>query len=268
MKVNAVNNIKAEIKMEYNDDGKYKVKLVSVLNGTGYDARSRHFVVTFETTPSFSESGSVEYSQLNPIHTPGGIQIYKYTPSRTFQIGAKLYSRTQDEVRHNMQIVQLLRSWRMPFFGKRSATQQNNMNVANAPSTDSIPDLSFSLDATETNESLTQALQNSEYSSTKNSQNKGLELLGAPPEVLYLYAYSNAFSNRESSWVNINKVPVVITNLEITYPDDVQYFPSALGNEPFPMRLDINISLAETHSPQEYESFSLTDYKLGELEYF
>jgi hypothetical protein len=109
---------------------------------------------------------------------------------------------------------------------------------------------------------------------------EGIELLGAPPDVLYLYAYSTSDNNsRQVNYgVNINRVPVVLTGLEISYPNDVDYLPTfsnistglygvAYDNtsEPFPIKMDVTISLAETHSPREYENFSLALYKQGKL---
>ena len=94
--------------------------------------------------------------------------------------------------------------------------------------------------------------------------------------MLYLYAYSSRANNasvegRAAKYgVNINKVPVVITSLGITYPDDVDYIPTysngdARKSEPFPTKLDVTISLTETHSPREYETFDLVKYKKGQL---
>jgi hypothetical protein len=109
---------------------------------------------------------------------------------------------------------------------------------------------------------------------------EGIELLGAPPDVLYLYAYSTGANDARNVnyGVNINRVPVVLTGLEISYPNDVDYLPTfsntstglygvAYDNtsEPFPIKMDVTISLAETHSPREYENFSLSLYKQGKL---
>lgn len=104
----------------------------------------------------------------------------------------------------------------------------------------------------------------------------GTELLGAPPDVLYLYAYSSSRNDGNASGrpsiygVNINRIPVVMTSLNITYPDDVDYIPTYSNDdpsisEPFPIRIDVDITLAETHSPREYEKFDLIKYKRGVL---
>jgi hypothetical protein len=83
--------------------------------------------------------------------------------------------------------------------------------------------------------------------------------LGAPPAVLLLSAYTKG-----RPVTNINRIPVVIQNLSINYPTDVDYIPSIDG-EPFPTIMSISISLTEAHSPVEYESFNLSQFKTGTL---
>lgn len=94
----------------------------------------------------------------------------------------------------------------------------------------------------------------------------GKRFLGAPPEVLYLTAYSDSVNTSGSlnKVSNITRVPVVITNLTITYPNDVDYIPTTSG-EPFPIIMSISLSLVETHSPKEYELFDLFKYRKGLL---
>ena len=104
--------------------------------------------------------------------------------------------------------------------------------------------------------------------------NDGVQLRGAPPDVLYLYAYSTSANNMRGMGprVNINRVPVVVTGLEITWPNDVDYIPiydpeegPSAYTEPFPRKMDISVSLTETHSPAEFEQFDLAAFKNGDL---
>jgi hypothetical protein len=221
--------------------------------------------VSFDVTPAFSESGSVDYSAITPIHMPGGIQVYKKTNSRTFTIGAKLISRTVAEATQNLVYLQTLRAWRMPYFGSRSSSRNRTQPQQSS----------------DTDQRVTEAQR------TKNAQARinaaKVELLGAPPPVLYLYAYSTSDNSGDKNGrsqslygVNINRVPVVLTELSIVYPEDVDYLPTfnkvANGSpivdknsEPFPVKMDVNITLVETHSPAEYEKFSLQKYKMGQL---
>lgn len=208
----------------------YKVKLVSVV-----DPRSR---VIFEATPTFTENRSVSYTPVTPVHMPGSIQVYKNTAARAFNVGAKLISRTREDATRNMRTLQLLRGWTMPYFGASGGqTGSEQVEMERQFAAGGI-DLSLSASS----------------------------LLGAPPDVLYLYAYSSEASRMSGELVNINKIPVVIDSLNISYPDDVDYIPTDQQNaEPFPVRMEVSIALVETHSPVEYERFSLADFKNGKL---
>jgi hypothetical protein len=94
-------------------------------------------------------------------------------------------------------------------------------------------------------------------------------MLGAPPEVLYLYGYTNqqASTTRKTMAFNYHRIPVVIESLNVSYPDTVDYIPTVSG-EPMPIVMTIDISLVETHSPFEFYEFSLAKYHQGLLEYF
>lgn len=95
---------------------------------------------------------------------------------------------------------------------------------------------------------------------------QGQEMLGAPPEVLKLSAYSNATNENGilNKMSNISSVPVVILSLSYTYADDVDYIPTIQG-QPFPIVMNLSISLAESHSPQELEYFDIYKYRAGQL---
>lgn len=92
------------------------------------------------------------------------------------------------------------------------------------------------------------------------------DILGAPPTVLLLSAYTNNSSTNEANKIkqNIKNVPVVITSLNITYPSDVDYIPSSEGT-PTPIIMSIDISLTETHAPTEYAKFNIADYRDGKM---
>ncbi len=96
----------------------------------------------------------------------------------------------------------------------------------------------------------------------------GVEVLGAPPQVLLLSAYSDNRSRtgrRQSQ--HIDRIPVVIQQLNVPYPSDVDYIPTTSG-VPMPIIMTVDITLVETHSPAEYENFSLDDYSRGLLRSF
>ena len=88
--------------------------------------------------------------------------------------------------------------------------------------------------------------------------------IGSPPEVLYLYGYSEDGSNAVEAPQNLRRIPVVVTQISFTYPNDVDYIPT-LDGLPFPTVMNISIELKETKSPYEIEQFSLADYRQGKL---
>jgi hypothetical protein len=248
----------------------YKVRLIAVsslLFGTSSSSASQ---VTFEVTPTFSESGDVGYDAIQPIHMPGGMQVYKQTSSRRFSIGATFISRTSQEATQNLMYLQALRGWRMPYFGNSSTLTDDQKKLTRTNiTTNQI-----------TNAATPLTPEQRAKAAVKRGKEEGIELLGAPPDVLYLYAYSTGDNNsRQVNYgVNINRVPVVLTGLEISYPNDVDYLPTFSNtstglygvsydntSEPFPMKMDVSVTLAETHSPREYESFSLALFKQGRL---
>lgn len=192
--------------------------------------------VVFDASPEISENGSVSYRNIDPIHSPGSILVYSSTSSRTFQIsGIKLFSRTGAEATKNYNRVQILRSWRYPVFG----------------------------------------------STPENDPVYGRQVIGAPPPVLELSAYAKPSGNSSSGQMAnglIHRVPVVITNIGIDYPTDVDYIPTLAVQDPtlahipsgipVPAVWNISIQLMESHSPTQYQKFSLTDFRRGRLEGF
>lgn len=196
--------------------------------------------VIFEASPAISESRTINYQQIDPIHMPGSIFAYATTPSRNFGISdIKLISQTSAQASRNMRDLQILRYWCMPRFG--SIGGDNFGNTFGADVNNSFLG------------------RNSKTISNDNQ-------LGMPPPLLFFSAYSASQSGGGSSLVaqNINRVPVVITSLDIQYPNDVDYIPNEKG-VPFPTIMTINISLSETHSPKTFEAFNLDAFKAGTL---
>lgn len=104
--------------------------------------------------------------------------------------------------------------------------------------------------------------------------------LGAPPAVLELSAYARPNAKTDGLSANglLYKIPVVIAQLGIDYPSDVDYIPTAQMDDlelahipagiPMPTILPISIQLMEAQSPSQYSKFSLNDYRYGRLEGF
>ena len=72
----------------------------------------------FRVTPDLSETRSVNYRTIDPIHAPGSILSYVNTSSRTYNMsGIKLISRSAEEASNNVRVLNLIRSWAVPVFG-------------------------------------------------------------------------------------------------------------------------------------------------------
>ena len=249
-----------------NVENNYRVRLIPIASlAYGEDVETiRNSQVAFDVTPAFSETRSAEYTPVTPVHMPGAVQVYKHTNSRQFEITAHFVSRNVSDAIKNMGYLQKLRGWLMPYFGSTNTLTDSQKEARSnriRTNTEQVP-----LSAEERDAELRNRIQS-----------EGIQLRGAPPDVLYLYAYSTKSNDLRGIGprVNINRVPVVMTNLSITYPEDVDYIPvydpeDAPTNavEPFPRKMDVSISLVETHSPREYERFDLLAYKLGNLPNF
>ncbi len=226
-------------------ENQYKVKLTNAVQGGG--------TVSFDASPTVSENRNVNYNSLEPLHAPGQIQVYKNTSSRNFQLSdVRLVSRTIQEAELNLRRLWMLRSWCMPRFGNSSTLSTAQRDERSDQREMTKEDIAVFGD------------------------DVGIELLGAPPPILYLSAYSKGLNTESSStsgrgttntWTraqHINRVPVVIQQLSIPYPNDVDYITTSNGT-PMPLLMNIDLALIETHSPNSYEAFDLDAFKKGIL---
>jgi hypothetical protein len=246
----------------------FKVKLVSAVDqrSSGPETYAQK-VVVFTVSPQITESGTVGYEAIQITQGPISFQSYTGTPARTFGMSdIKLISRTPTEARENIETLNMLRAWRMPYFGQTGIGVTEIARYFKQVQTEGSVKLSPFIRLNRGGNSL---------------QNR----LGAPPEILYFSAYSQSNSQplkigaTESTQIayrgNIHRVPVVITNLGITYPNDVAYIPTAklgetdaLGGVPFPTIMTVSLDLVETHSPGEMNRFNLAKYVSGVLDGF
>jgi hypothetical protein len=210
----------------------YRVSLTRAASTTTGNSKDIEKVV-WDITPEFSEGRSVQYKNIDPVHAPGAMYMYAQTGARTFSINGKFAARSINEATRNLAYTQYLRTWSMPVFGL----------VGSNPA-------------------------------------PGEGILGAPPAILFLTAYSNKNpgaqavqstvpTSDKTGFVpaignNIYNIPVIITNLDIQYPSDVDYIPT-INQIPVPTVANVSISLVEAHSPNAYAKFSLQDFKTGNL---
>lgn len=260
-------------------ENEYKVKLVSMANPGER--------VVFDVMPNITVSAPVEYSRQQPLHAPGSMQIYKNTAPRTFTVSVTLVSRNVSEATQNQDYLHRLLSWRYGWFGMSSTmnasssandsgaadSQRNNIEVkSDQPFTNPLSDwrkfTDEAMTAWENLQRVALARIRGEPISINGQPVFDMgqpEMLGAPPPPLYFFAYSsisNETRGRPSK--NINRIPVVLENMDYAYVNTVDYIPT-LSGEPFPVRMELTITLTETHSPREMERFSLEQYKNGML---
>jgi hypothetical protein len=89
--------------------------------------------VMFDIMPEIYETRSVEYEAIAPPQSPAAFQKYKGTGSTQWTINATLVCRTNDEATTNLQVLNILRGWTMPFFGQNTATHFNWGQKIGAP---------------------------------------------------------------------------------------------------------------------------------------
>lgn len=90
-------------------------------------------VIVFEVMPTVSESHSANYRELTPIQHPGSILKYEGTSAREWNITVKLISRTIDEATDNLNKINVLRSWLMPYYGQGTANNSRTSMYLGAP---------------------------------------------------------------------------------------------------------------------------------------
>jgi hypothetical protein len=211
--------------------------------------------VDFEVTPDLIETRNVNYSAVDPTHMPGQIYTYKNTSSRLFNLSnARFISRTENEAQRNLIWLWRLRGWCMPEFGTNDETD----GAWPFPGWEVKQFLSVKAAQTDPTFNARVELQEAQFESALSD---GINPLGTPPDLLHLTAYSN----RQQQ--HLYKIPVVMQQLSIPYPSDVDYITTKEGT-PMPTIMTLDMTLVETHAPNEYETFNLSKYKQGVLESF
>lgn len=232
------------------EENQFKVKLTSASSPDRLtDLRE---TVTFDVTPDLIETRNIQYKTLDPLHAPGQLYVYQNTNSRTFNISnVRLISRTRTEASKNLARLWTLRGWTTPQFGKGPQAHEDAW----------IDEL------TRVNQTQVQTGKAKQDRTRSFSPRVNKSFLGAPPQVLLLSAYSRVGQTIGTRGIgHIRRVPVIIQQMSIPYPSDVDYIPTAdEPSTPMPTVMTLDITLIETHSPTEYENFSLDDYRLGNL---
>jgi hypothetical protein len=167
--------------------------------------------VTFKVMPTIQESRAANYKSFTPLQHPGEILKYEGSTSRTWAIEAKLISRNTAEADDNLRMINLIRSWVMPFYGAGTAGDTGDASVQ--------------------------------------------QYLGAPPPILTLTAYGSQM---------IGPVKCVLENHSWSWPNDVDYIQTS-SNVPFPVIMNVSLTMKESWSPAEYSGFDIIAYRNGSL---
>lgn len=101
------------------NDSDHKVKLVELVPGTNQET----YTMFFEVMPEVTESRSVSYEAIAPAQFPGAFQKYKNTESTQWTVNATFISRTTAEATQNLEYVNRLRAWTMPYYGDVTGAQ-------------------------------------------------------------------------------------------------------------------------------------------------
>lgn len=225
----------------------YKVKLTRAASaklGPGKVER-----VVWDATPEFSESRSVMYRNIDPVHAPGAIYQYSNTGSRTFSIQGKFISRSTNEATKTLAYIQYLRTWAMPVFGQNPTGAPPGEDILGAP-----PAILLLTAYSIGNPSTAAVSKQANINTNIGGSNGSMINKSNPPYNLQVPSIGN----------NIFEVPVVITNLEIPFPSDVDYIPT-INQIPVPTIVTVSLQLTETHSPNAYAKFNLQQFKAGNL---
>jgi len=219
-------------------------------------------VVAFDVTPEITETRNVNYKTLEPVHMPGGIHVYGNTSSRVFNINnIRLVSRTREEASKNLYRLNIMRGWAMPYFGV------NNTSLVGAP-----PDvLSLSAYSTGPRDTANDPAASGDTDEVRRANVARLSKTGPDAN-----KNTTNLLKRERP-TNLNNIPVVMQQISIPYPSDTDYISTmekTFGGTtikegvPFPTIMTVDVVLLETHSPLEFTTFNLTDYRQGLLDNF
>ena len=163
--------------------------------------------VIFYNMPEISEQRSIDYEPISIVQGPGEFQKYKGTKAVQWSVNGVLTSRTSAEAKRNLQYINRLRGWTMPFFGANTAKEYPGR-------------------------------------------------LGGPPPVLELKGFRRDV---------LGPIPVVLTNLNWQYPQDVDWIPVEGENTPFPAVFRISLTLVESYSTQQFNNFNLKSFYSGSM---
>ena len=78
------------------------------------DGRTSQIGIRLWLTPELSESRTVNYQEISEMRQAGGLLIYIGTPARTYQLSARMVSRTALEADDTFRNTHILKGWTAP----------------------------------------------------------------------------------------------------------------------------------------------------------
>jgi hypothetical protein len=222
-------------------------------------ANSLYNSVVFFSTPEIAENRTVSYVEISDIRQPASILIYMGSPSRNWSIGAKLIARSKSEADVSFRNINLLKSWCVTHSTLGSVGQNSTVTRVNVNDKVTNLDQNSPSDTSAGNaqDGTTPGAQVS--TSTPKTFAAG-DLFTDTPQVLLFEGYAGQF----------RRIPVVVTGLNITYPQDVDYIQNSTGVW-VPIVQDISVSLKEARNitgTASIASFNLQQFKQGTLQYW
>jgi len=200
--------------------------LVTLTDAEGY-------ILTFYVMPEIVEQRQVQYEPVAPPQFPGAFQKYKGTDSVQWTVNATLVCRTTEEATRNLEYLNRLRGWTMPFFGENTKNDARFKNKTGAPP----PVLKF----------------------------KGFResIVGEVPVVITSLNWNWP---KDVDWIPAQKLTDnrnsggmdgSLTGGEATMKGDATI--------PFPTIIQVAIQLVESFSTEQFNNFNLAEYRVGHM---
>lgn len=200
------------------DDTKHFVTL------TDFDG----YILTFYVMPEIVENRQVQYEAVAPPQFPGAFQKYKGTDSVQWTVNATFICRTSDEATRNLEYLNRLRGWTMPFFGTKTQEDPRYKDMTGAPP----PVLMF----------------------------KGFResIVGEVPVVITSLQWNWP---KDVDWIPARAlIDDYETSLAAGGADS-----GADATIPFPTVIQVAISLVESFSTEQFNQFNLGEYQVGHM---
>jgi hypothetical protein len=188
--------------------------------------------VIFEILPEIIENRSVEYEAVQPPQFPGAFQKYKGTSSVQWSVNAIFVCRTTAEATRNLEYINRLRGWTMPYFGEFMAQSSTFKDKVGAPP----PVLIF--------------------------QGLRTNIVGPVPVVITSLNWNWP---RDVDYIPASKLTdsgITENGVDLTGTLNVDQNGATV---PFPAVISVAIQLVESFSPAQFNGFNLGAYRVGDF---